>query len=63
MVKCKKCGAEADFVSGMEHPFDGRREQHHCPECHYTFITTKYGKFIKEGVLPEPVHWLDFHKD
>ena len=51
--RCEKCGEEADFVAGIN-TFDRKLNQFHCPKCHFTFICVGFGKFLREGVLPEP---------
>lgn len=54
--KCKQCGADASFVAGMS-VMERRLEQFHCPQCHFTFICEHNGKFVREGVLPEPLEY------
>lgn len=51
-MKCPKCKKDtARFIQGVT-KLD-RIEQYHCDECHYTFITNAYGKFIREGYIKE----------
>lgn len=50
--KCPNCGKTAEFGSGISFLGD-RFEQFHCYDCHYTFVTMN-GKFLREGVLPDP---------
>lgn len=52
--KCPKCNEmSAEFIQGGTF-IDRRLEQYHCCKCHYTFITTHDGKFVREGHLIEP---------
>ena len=54
--RCEKCGGEAEFVAGLN-TFDRKLNQFHCPECHFTFICVGFGRFVREGVLPDPHLW------
>ena len=51
-MKCKKCGAEADFVQG-ENVLDTRLEQYHCPECHFTWVWNKLTGSVRKGTLSD----------
>ena len=50
---CVKCGGEADLVREYT-PIDIRLEEFYCPHCHTEFVTTEYGKFVREGNLHKP---------
>ena len=50
---CKECKKKAHFVSGISILGD-RYEQFYCDNCNNVFIT-KNGKYLRKGVLPEPL--------
>lgn len=54
--ECPACGKrKGEFVAGYT-PMDIRLEQWHCYECHYTWIQTSNGRFIREGILKDPIY-------